>query len=74
MVQEDAEKTTLLKHFLENVKKPYLFVSGEDILVQEFLSSQSIEKLKDFIGNNKILIIDEAQKIKNIGLNLKINC
>jgi predicted AAA+ superfamily ATPase len=40
--------------------------------VHNFLSSQSIPKLRDFIGNNEILIIDEAQKIENIGLNLKL--
>jgi uncharacterized protein len=53
-------------------KKDYLLVSGEDITVQDFLSSQSIEKLKTFVGTREILIIDEAQKINNIGLNLKL--
>jgi len=65
-------KTTLLEHFLKDEKKKYLFVSGEDIINQEYLGSQSIEKLKGFIGNNKLLVIDEAQKIKDIGLNLKL--
>lgn len=65
-------KTTLLEHFLKENKKKTLFVSGEDISVQEYLSSQSIEKLKSFVGKNKLLVIDEAQKIKNIGLNLKL--
>ncbi|MFH1361415.1 MAG: ATP-binding protein [bacterium] len=65
-------KTTLLKKFIEQVEGDYLFVTGEDITVQDSLSSQSIEKLKNFIGSNKLLIIDEAQKIKNIGLNLKL--
>ena len=65
-------KTTLLEHMLEGVKEEYLFVSGEDITVQSYLSSQSIEKLKSFIGKRKLLVIDEAQKIKNIGLNLKL--
>lgn len=65
-------KTTLLNKFTEKTKEEYLFVSGEDITVQEYLSSQSIEKLKNFVGKNKILIIDEAQKVKNIGLNIKL--
>jgi len=65
-------KTTLIKKFLENCKKPYLFVNGEDIDVQQYLSSQSIIKLKNFVGENKLLVIDEAQKIPNIGLNLKL--
>lgn len=65
-------KTTLLKKFLETCDKKYLLVQGEDIFVQEYLSSQSIEKLRNFIGGNKLLAIDEAQRIPNIGLNLKL--
>src|SRR5208282_446762 len=37
-----------------------------------YLSSQSIEKLRSFVGHNRLLIVDEAQKIQNIGLNLKL--
>ncbi len=65
-------KTTLLKKFLEKTDKKYLLAQGEDIFVQEFLSSQSIIKLKNFIGAVNLLVIDEAQKIPNIGLNLKL--
>lgn len=65
-------KTTLIEKFIETAKQKYLLVSGEDITVQEHLSSQSIIKLKNFVGENKLLIIDEAQKIKNIGINLKL--
>lgn len=65
-------KTTLLEHFISELNEPYHFVNGEDIFVQEVLSSQSIEKLKNFIGQKNLLIIDEAQKIPNIGLNLKL--
>jgi len=65
-------KTTLLKKFLEGVKEKYLLVNGEDIIIQEYLSSQSINKLKNFVGNHTLLAIDEAQRIPNIGLNLKL--
>lgn len=65
-------KTTLLNKFLEKTDEKYLFVNGEDITVREYLSSQSIVNLKNFVGNNSLLVIDEAQKIKEIGLNLKL--
>lgn len=65
-------KTTLLKEFLKDVNLRYLFVSGEDITVQNYLSSQSIEKLLSFVGTNQLLVVDEAQKINNIGMNLKL--
>lgn len=65
-------KTTLLHEFLKTEQAPYLLVSGEDIAVQGYLSSQSVEKLTDFIGRNRLLVVDEAQKVPQIGLNLKL--
>lgn len=65
-------KTTLLNHYLNDIKEPYILTTGEDIFVQQQLNSQSVEKLKKFIGHHKLLAIDEAQKIPNIGLNLKL--
>lgn len=65
-------KTTLLNKFLEGVNEKYLSVSGEDLTVQSYLHSQSINKLKDFVGNSKLLIIDEAQRVEKIGMNLKL--
>ncbi len=70
-------KTTLIKHFIESrqttgEKVDYLYVSGDDITVQDYLKSQSIERLKEFVGNKSLLLVDEAQYIPNIGLNLKL--
>ncbi len=65
-------KTTLLREFLKGETEPYLLVSGEDIVVQGFLSSQSVEKLASFVGGNRLLAVDEAQKVPNIGINLKL--
>jgi len=65
-------KTTLVQEFLKDLKEPFLFVSGEDINVQEFLASRSVEKLKAFIGSSRFLVIDEAQSVSNIGINLKL--
>ena len=65
-------KTTLLTQFLKDFAEPYLLVSGEDITVQGYLGSQSIEKLTAFVGANRLLVVDEAQKVANIGVNLKL--
>jgi len=66
-------KTTLLEHFQQTVDpEKTLFVTGDDFSVREYLSSQSLEKLTSFLGEKECLIIDEAQRIPNIGLNLKI--
>ena len=47
-------------------------VSGEDILAREYLESQSISKLREFVGTHQTLIVDEAQHIREVGLNLKL--
>ncbi|MBN1900170.1 ATP-binding protein [Candidatus Sumerlaeota bacterium] len=69
-------KTTLIRQFMQNLRdrksEDILLVNGDDIVQRQFLQSQSITKLKDFIGANKILIIDEAQYIEKVGLNIKL--
>jgi len=66
-------KTTLLQKYLENQPPDKtLMVNGDDMVVRQHLESQSIDKLKDFIGNHELLIIDEAQYIEKVGLNLKL--
>jgi uncharacterized protein len=65
-------KTTLLNEIIKEIKEDYLFLQGEDRTVREWMESQSIKIFKENIGNKKLLIIDEAQKIEKIGLNLKL--
>jgi len=65
-------KTTLVKKFLESIQEKVLFVNGDDMVVRQYLESQSTEKLRDFVGNHSLLIVDEAQYVRQIGLNLKI--
>jgi len=64
-------KTTLIKKYLEE-ESNYLLTTGEDVFVRDFLSSGSVDKLRDFIGDKTLLVIDEAQFIPEIGLNLKL--
>ncbi len=65
-------KTTLLQHFAAQVSEDILFVTGEDITVREYLESQSIAKLTAFVGSRKLLLVDEAQYVREIGRNLKL--
>ncbi len=65
-------KTTLLNEFLKTTKLKYRFDSGENIRVQEILGSQDFKKIGEYVGDNELVAIDEAQHIKGIGLGLKI--
>jgi len=49
-----------------------LMVQGENLDVAEILSSQRAAVLKNFVAGYDYLFIDEAQKIPNIGTNLKL--
>jgi predicted AAA+ superfamily ATPase len=65
-------KTTLAKKFVEDLDEKVLFVDGDDIIVRQYLESQSISQLRDFVGDHSLLVIDEAQHVEKIGLNLKL--
>ena len=65
-------KTTLIKRYIREHDPDALLVTGEDIVVREYLESQSLAKLTSFVGRRRTLIIDEAQHIRQIGLNLKL--
>ena len=67
-----AGKTTLIKKILENINEKYLFLNGENRSAQKWMSIQEIDILKQYIGDNKLVVIDEAQKIEHIGINLKL--
>lgn len=68
-------KTTLVKKFVDewaSKDRKILFVNGDDIFSRQSLESQSVQKLRDFVGDTDLLVVDEAQYIEKIGLNLKL--
>ncbi len=67
-------KTTLLKQLLEDSSVDGIksFLNGEQAIIQKQLTSRSIEQFKGLIGTSRILIIDEAQHVPEIGLCLKL--
>jgi predicted AAA+ superfamily ATPase len=70
-------KTTLAEEIARRVDPNYKYVDCDELANRQTLSSQDSNVLKKFVGNHKIVILDEAQRVENIGLNLKIlhkNC
>ncbi|MCG6191518.1 ATP-binding protein [Maribellus maritimus] len=65
-------KTVLVKELLEKINEPVLSLNGEDINVHDKLAIRSVENYKQLLGSYKFLYIDEAQKIPEIGLKLKL--
>lgn len=64
-------KSTLLKMILDN-SNDTLWLNGDDTDVQEMFRNISSTRLRAIIGNNKIIVIDEAQRITDIGLRIKL--
>jgi hypothetical protein len=66
-------KTLLLNYLIENsIHEPYVFLNGEDMAVQALLAQRTAENYKRLLGDKKLLIVDEAQKVEGIGQILKL--
>ena len=64
-------KTTLLKKIASSLDD-VLWLNADHFEVQTLFEEPSSSRFKSIIKNKKVIIIDEAQRIKNIGLKLKI--
>lgn len=64
-------KTTLLKQMLQK-QEHVLWLNGDEMQVQNLFDNASADRLLSEFNGNKIVILDEAQRIKNIGLRLKL--
>lgn len=65
-------KTTLVSNYLKNTSLKYKLGSGDDLSIAEILSSQSFDKINQFSAGYDLIVIDEAQRIPQVGLGLKI--
>lgn len=65
-------KTTIIKDFLQKTKLKYKFVTGDDISISSELAKCTRLSTNNFVADNELIVIDEAQKVLNIGLALKL--
>jgi predicted AAA+ superfamily ATPase len=65
-------KTTLIKALLEKTGERYLMLNADEPDVRELFSGATSTRLKIIIGDNRILCIDEAQRVPDIGISLKL--
>ncbi|MBL4901155.1 MAG: ATP-binding protein [Desulfocapsa sp.] len=67
-----AGKTTLISNLLQSRSEQILSLNGDEPDVRELLTNCTSTQLRSLIGKNKIIFIDEAQRIPEIGLTLKL--
>jgi hypothetical protein len=64
-------KTTLVKKIMESYEDS-LYLNCDEPDIREALTDKTSTELKSFIGSRRLVVIDEAQRVKNIGLTLKL--
>ncbi len=67
-----AGKTTLAKKLLAKHGNPAAYFNCEEMSVREHLVVGVSKKLRELVGDHKLVVLDEAQTVENIGAILKL--
>lgn len=65
-------KTTLANSIIQELNLKTLKINADELKYHDILSSRDLDKMKSLVSGYDLLFIDEAQRIENIGINLKI--
>lgn len=65
-------KTTLVKNIIAQYEDKAIYLNADEPFDRQRLTDASSTQLRQLIGGNQLVIIDEAQRVPNIGLTLKL--
>ena len=65
-------KTTMLRHITEEWSNDVLWLNGDSPDTRDELERVTVARWKLILGKKKILVLDEAQRVSNVGLALKL--
>ena len=65
-------KTTIVKEIIAPYKDDARYINCDILENRQALEVADDKKLRDFLGKGKLFVLDEAQRVLNIGLTLKI--
>ena len=65
-------KTTLAKQIQKKYLDESIYLNCDEPDIKEAFTNVTSTEVKNFIGNKRLVFLDEAQRIENIGLSLKI--
>ena len=71
MGSRQTGKTSLLEQLFPK-NDDTIWLNGDDIATQTLMENMSATRLQQLLGGKRLLIIDEAQRIKDIGLRMKL--
>lgn len=72
MGPRQSGKSTLLNILAKKVDREHVFLDCDEPDIRQILSNTTSTALRQLIGNAGLVLIDEAQRVKNIGLTLKL--
>ncbi len=65
-------KTTIIKELEKKYSEDALYLNCDEPDIREKLTNKTSTELKQFVSGKKLVLIDEAQRVKNIGISLKL--
>lgn len=65
-------KTTLIKDIADKYTGEKIYLNCDEPDIKGLLTDATSVKLKSLVGKKKLVLIDEAQRVKNIGITLKL--
>ena len=65
-------KTTILRQLTKGKEEETLWLNGDETDVQLLFENASVERFKSVFGKSNYVVIDEAQRIADVGLRLKL--
>jgi len=65
-------KTTLIKQLQKKLEPASIYLNCDEPDIRSSLTDTTSTQLKNLIADNKIVFLDEAQRVKNIGLTIKL--
>lgn len=71
MGSRQTGKTSLLVEIFPS-EQDALWLSGDDVDVQGMMENMTAQRMRMLLGDRKAIVIDEAQRIKDIGLRMKV--
>lgn len=72
MGPRQAGKSTLLAELVKQTDRKYILLDCDEPDIRQLLTGATSTALKNLIGDAALVLIDEAQRVKNIGLTLKL--
>jgi uncharacterized protein len=65
-------KTTLVKQIMQSINEKSIYLNCDEIDVRQSLEGKTSTQLKGMIGDAKIVVLNEAQRVESIGIVIKL--